>query len=161
MSKVLVYKMDKRAVLPEQKSIEAAGFDLCCLENFSISPGQSLAVRTGLVVQPPEGYHTEIFLRSSLAKNYGIMLGNNIGLVDRDYAGKSDEVIVLLHRVPYYTSQNRGVSVSINQDRPVEFKAGDRIAQLVFRKTEVFELVEVKEAPAGVDRGGFGSTGVK
>lgn len=146
---VKVYKLHEDAVLPSRKSEEAAGFDICTLEDFSLYPGQQEVVSTGLVVQPPPGHHTEIFLRSSLAYKHNIILSNGVGLVDRDYAGPTDELKVMLYR----TIPRDGYQ------EPVHFKKGDRIAQLVFRETELFNIVEVDKAPS-LDRGGLGSTGV-
>ncbi len=159
---VKVFRVHPDAVLPARAEEEAAGYDLSCIEDFSISPGELVKVRTGLVIQPPDGFHMEVLARSGNAAKYVIMLANNVGLIDRSFAGPKDEIVVLLYRATKVEqSFVRGVSSNLNSDRPVEFKKGDRIAQLVFRKTEIFDIVEVSKAPKEEDRGGFGSTGVK
>ncbi len=151
--KARIFRSHPDAIIPSRKSEEAAGYDIHCVEDFSISPGERIVVKTGLIIQPPPGYHFEILPRSGSAFKHGIMLTNNVGLVDRDYAGPKDEVAVLLYMVP---------NASLNHPVvPVPFKKGDRIAQLVFRKTEVLEFEEVDAAPRDLDRGGLGSTGVK
>lgn len=167
---VKVFKVHPKAVIPEVKSKEAAGFDLCCVEDFSISPNQRVVVRTGLVIQPPEGYHTEIVVRSSMAFKHGIMLTNNVGVIDRDYSGAEDEVKILLFMCPEQpvTLGRRRTSVTTqvggtsddNVNKEINFKAGDRIAQVLFRKTETFTFEELDHAPKDTDRGGLGSTGV-
>lgn len=150
MKEALVYKIDPRAKLPERKSEEAAGYDLHCIENFTLKRDSISFVRTGLVIQPPPGYHFEILPRSGLAAKYGIMLANNVGLIDRDYSGPKDEVIVMLYRVG-----------GVGRVETVSFQEGERIGQLVFRKTEVLDLKEVDKAPKEMSRGGLGSTGTK
>jgi dUTP pyrophosphatase len=157
--KARIFKTHPDAIIPSRKSDEAAGYDIHCLEDFSIQPGGRVVVRTGLVIQPEEGFHIELLARSGLAYKHGIMLTNNVGLVDRDFAGPKDEIAVMLYRVPvveYY-----GSIVQLPFDQPIEFKKGDRIAQLVFRETVFMDLVEVDQAPGDLDRGGLGSTGVK
>lgn len=153
---VKIYKCHPDAVVPQIQEPDAAGFDLHAIEGFSLYPWQRIVVGTGLVVQPPDGYHTEVLLRSGMAYKHNIMLINGVGLIDRSYAGANDELKVMLYRAPL---ANVGPELlDIRSGEPVQFKKGDRIAQLVFRKTERFELVEVDTAP-GDNRGGFGSTG--
>jgi dUTP pyrophosphatase len=169
-NKVKIFKCNKKAVIPEIKESGSAGYDLCCIEDFSISPGQRVVVGTGLVIQPPEGYHTEIVVRSSMAFKHGIMLTNNVGVIDRSYSGPEDEVKIMLFMCPEQpvTLGRRRTSVTTqvggtsddNVNKEINFKAGDRIAQVLFRKTESFSFEEIEHAPKDTDRGGLGSTGV-
>ncbi len=162
--KARIFRSHPDAIIPSRKSEEAAGYDIHCVEDFSISPGERIVVKTGLIIQPPPGYHFEILPRSGSAFKHGIMLTNNVGLVDRDYAGPKDEVAVMLYMVPKFwgplSEDNQIMDLRLDA-RPEEFKKGDRIAQLVFRKTEIMEFEEVDAAPRNLDRGGLGSTGVK
>ena len=160
-----VFKINPEAKLPVRKTEEAAGYDLCTIEDFTLWPGQRIVVGTGLVVQPPPGYHTEILLRSGMAYKYNIMLINSVGLIDRDYAGPTDELKLMLYRAPEFSSASLQIDLKTkNPDLrsydPVSFSAGDRVAQLVLRKTETLDVLELAEAPAR-DRGGLGSTGHK
>lgn len=153
-----IYRIHKDAIIPSRQSEDAAGYDLHTLVDFTLRPGGHVVVSTGLVVQPPPGYHTEILIRSGLAYKYNIMLRNGVGLIDRDYAGPEDEIKLMLYRAAdvRYVGENP----HIPDKRPVSFKKGDRIAQMVFRQTELLNLVEVSEPPKSDDRGGLGSTGV-
>jgi len=144
---VLIYKCHPDASLPRRAENEAAGYDVCALEDFWIRPGERVVIRTGLVIMPPAGYHTEVLVRSSMAYKHGIMLTNSVGLIDRSFASKEDELKIMLYRVPNSTSDSLHIA------------KGDRVAQLVFRKTEVFEIQEVDQAPKDITRGGLGSTG--
>lgn len=156
-----VQRIDPRAVLPSRKSPEAAGYDICTIDDFSLLPGERFVARTGLVVQPPPGFHTEILLRSGISFKYNIMLCNGVGLIDRDYAGENDELRIMLWRAPINITPAKGPRVVVHRDQEAAvFKCGDRLAQLVFRKTELFNCVEVDSPPSGVPRGGLGSTGL-
>jgi dUTP pyrophosphatase len=157
--KVKVYKLDPSAILPSRQSPDAAGYDVHCLKGFGIAEGESVVVRTGLVIQPPPGYHTELIVRSGLSFNYGIMLKNNVGVIDHGYAGKDDELKVMLYRIPPEDA-GRHIFCHFRAGNILKFNAGDRIAQLLFRKTETFEMDEVSQPPKELSRGGFGSTGI-
>lgn len=112
------------------------------LQDILIKPNEVVKFPTGIKMEIENGYCLEIHSRSGLAINNGILVANNVGIVDSDYRG---EVIVALKN----TSN-------------VEYlvKKGDRIAQGKFTKYEVptFEFVdELGETERG--EGGFGSTG--
>ena len=162
MDAVKVFKIHPDARLPYRASDEAAGYDICAVEGFSLKPGERVVVPTGLVIQPPPGYHFEILDRSGMAFKHNIMLINGVGLVDRDYAGEKDEVKVMLYRAPlvWFGGTLANVFAKGNID-PVSFEPGERVAQIVFRKTYVPDIVEVSQAPKEIDRGGLGSTGTK
>lgn len=97
---------------------------------------------TGLLMELPPGLECQVRPRSGLAARHGITLPNSPGTIDPDYRG---EVKILL--------QNTG-------GEPVWIKRGDRVAQFVFARFEVPEVVETDDL-SGTDRGsgGFGSTG--
>jgi dUTP pyrophosphatase len=107
-----------------------------------MQPGERVAVPTGLAVAIPEGFAGLVLPRSGHAKRFGVGVVNGPGLIDAGYRG---EVSVLLI--------NHG-------SETVEFKKGERIAQLAVVPVAVVEWVEVDsldETSRGA--GGFGSTG--
>ncbi|MTI79951.1 MAG: dUTP diphosphatase [Firmicutes bacterium] len=141
-SVVKVKKLNSMAKIPMRATPESAGFDLHCIENFTINPGEHHTIKTGLAFELPSGYVMLIYTRSGNAKKYGITLSNAVGVVDADYRG---EVSVLLY--------NAGES-------PVTFQSGDRVAQGVVHKIPDTELVECEElSDTNRGSGGFGSTG--
>lgn len=98
-------------------------------------------VGTGIAIDLPEGYMARVCPRSGLARNYGIdILG---GIIDAGYRG---EIKVILHN----TSTSR-----------VNFRCGDRIAQLVITPVETPRIRKVVNFTDTTERGGngFGSTG--
>lgn len=133
------------AKLPEAKTKEAAGYDLCANNNFPviIRPGEFKAIPTGLKMEIPEGWCAEVYSRSGLAAKNGMFVLNCPGLLDSDYRG---EIIVIL--------ANFGL-------HEFEVKRGDRIAQLRVKKLDSFVFEEV-ESLSETERGeqGLGSTGV-
>ncbi|AEF95252.1 deoxyuridine 5'-triphosphate nucleotidohydrolase Dut [Desulfotomaculum nigrificans CO-1-SRB] len=140
---IKIKRLHENAEMPRRATTESAGFDLHCIENFSIEPGEHKQVRTGLAFEIPKGHAMLVYARSGMARKYGLTLSNAVGVVDSDYRG---EVMVLL-----YNSGSQRVS----------FRAGDRIAQAIIHKLPDIELVEceeLSETERGI--GGFGSTGI-
>lgn len=131
--------------LPERATPHAAGYDVrSTQEDFHLEPGEIRAVSTGLMLELPPGIECQVRPRSGLAARHGITIPNSPGTIDPDYRG---EVKVLLF--------NGGAE-------RVAIRRGDRIAQLVFARFEVPDVVEsadLSQTSRGVD--GFGSTGVR
>jgi len=129
---------------PAYQSEHASGMDLvAALErDTEITPGQVLAVPTGIRLEIPPGYEGQIRARSGLAARHAIGVPNAPGTIDADYRG---EVQVLL--------VNFGT-------RPYVVRRGDRIAQLVFAPV-ARATIETSSALTETSRGegGFGHTG--
>ncbi len=129
--------------LPSRATEGAAGYDVRSAEDdFELAPDETRAVGTGLVMELPAQVECQVRPRSGLAFREGIIVPNAPGTIDPDYRG---ELKVLLRNL---------------SGRPVRIGRGDRIAQLVFARFEVPEVVEAAELGA-TERasGGFGSTG--
>lgn len=137
-----VKKLHPDAVLPEQATEGAAGFDLYSVERHGLYTHDIVSLSTGIAVEIPVGYEGQIRSRSGLAKR-GISVINSPGTIDSDYRG---EVRVLL--------------INLGDDHYVVMP-GDRIAQLVIapiaKVDEVIIVDELSETERG--SGGFGSTG--
>ena len=108
-----------------------------------VPPGQIVLVRTGLIIQVPTGHFLGIFARSSTPLKRGLMVANGVGVVDPDYSGPTDEVMVQVLNI---TSAE------------VQVTRGDRLAQAIVLpapRVTWQEVTEIRE----VTRGGFGTTG--
>jgi len=129
--------------LPSRATEHAAGYDIRSAEDaVTLQPGEIRLVRTGLVMELPEGVECQVRPRSGLALKHGVTLPNSPGTIDPDYRG---ELRVIM--------QNLG-------PEPVTLERGERIAQLVFARFEAPEMAETSEL-SSTERGdgGFGSTG--
>jgi dUTP pyrophosphatase len=130
--------------LPAYATAGSSGMDIRA--NISapikLKPLERQLIPTGLFVQLPENYEIQIRPRSGLAFKQGITCLNTPGTIDSDYRG---EIKVLL----------------INLSNEIQIiNNSDRIAQMVFAKTENIELIAVdviNETERG--EGGFGHTG--
>ena len=140
---VLIKRLDPDVPLPSYAHPGDAGADLATAEDIDLRPGERALVRTGLAIALPDGYAAFVHPRSGLAAKHGVTLVNAPGTVDAGYRG---EIKVTL--------------LNTDRDRPISFRRGDRIAQLVIQRVERAVFHEVTGLP-GSSRGdgGFGSTG--
>jgi dUTP pyrophosphatase len=138
-----ITRLDPTVPLPRYGTAEAAGFDLASAHDIRVAPGQIALVRTGLVIEVPTGYFLAIFARSSTPLKRGLQVANGVGVIDPDYSGPTDEVMIQL--LNFSTVE-------------VEVRRGDRLAQGIVLPVQrvSWDEVDVIRATA---RGGFGATG--
>ena len=135
-------KLNENAVLPSFANEGDAGLDICSVQDLVLEPGKRALVKTGVAIQLPKGWEAQVRSRSGLAYKHGVVVLNSPGTIDEPYRGEIGVILI-----------NHG-------DEPYSISVGDRIAQLVLRRTEdvipVF-VDELTETNRGT--GGFGSTG--
>ncbi len=130
--------------LPAYATTGSAGMDIRAnlTDSIALNPLERMLIPTGLFVQLPPNFEIQIRPRSGMALKQGITCLNTPGTIDSDYRG---EIKVLL----------------INLSNEIQIiNNNDRIAQMVFAKTETVELIAVdviNETERG--EGGFGHTG--
>ncbi|MGD0231779.1 MAG: dUTP diphosphatase [Syntrophorhabdales bacterium] len=132
------------AVLPGYATRASSGMDLCAHIDRPVvlKPLERALVPTGISIGIPDGYEAEIRPRSGLAIEFGITVLNAPGTIDADYRGEIKVILINLGESPF------------------EIRRGDRIAQMVFKRTERVMWREVECLPeSGRGHGGFGSTG--
>jgi len=140
--KARITRIHEGIELPEYKTAEAAAFDIAVCKGGVVPPGGSLMLPTGLVIQAPGGHMLMIAPRSSTFKKMGLRIGNTIGIVDRDFCGPEDEILLFFW------------NPSID---PITIEAGMCLAQGVF--IPVTRGTWDEGEPAGPSRDGWGSTG--
>ncbi len=139
-----IRRLDPTISLPSYGTNEAAGFDLAAAHDLTVAPGQVALVRTGLVIEVPSGYFLAIFARSSTPLKRGLAVSNGVGVIDPDYSGPNDEIMI---QVLNFTRTD------------VHVTRGDRLAQGIVLPAPRVAWDEVSEL-RDTTRGGFGATGV-
>ncbi|AGE57720.1 dUTP pyrophosphatase [Acanthocystis turfacea Chlorella virus NTS-1] len=139
MSALFVKKLDESAVVPTRGSELSAGYDLSSIVDITVPSLGRVAVSTGLAVKVPASAYGRIAPRSGLAYKHGIDV--LAGVVDADYRQSVNVILYNTSGVDY------------------EIKKGDRIAQLIIEKIEMFDVEVVDELDETSRKGGFGSTG--
>lgn len=154
---IKIKKIHEDAVIPQKANNTDAGFDITAIDDGTVDSAGFVQYRTGIAICPQVGYHVEIFPRSSISK-YDLALANSIGLIDNGYRG---EILLRFKIASRATKSPMSDTVYSAQSGGLRlYKKGDKIGQIVVRKTENAEFVLVDDLEDS-DRGagGFGSTG--
>lgn len=136
-------RLDADLPLPVRAHPTDAGIDLHAAHDCNLAPGRRMLVGTGVAIALPAGFVGLVHPRSGLAARVGLSIVNAPGTVDAAYRG---EIKVNL--------------INLDPTDTVHIARGDRIAQLLIQRVELWDVAEVEELDQ-TDRGtgGHGSTG--
>jgi len=124
-----------------QRTWEAAPDSEQSSDVFMLLAGVSALIPLGFKARLPEGIEAQIRPRSGTSFKKGLQIPNAPGTIDSDYP---DEWMVIV-RNPAQT--------------PIRIEHGERIAQMVLARYEVFPIESGDVAISTSRVGGFGSTG--
>ena len=137
-------KLDEGAYMPERAHGTDAGADLRTPIDFTLPSWSSRTIDTGVHVQLPPETCGELWSKSGLNINHGIISTGIIstGLIDEGYTGSVKVELYNLSDDDYY------------------FEKGEKITQLVIKHV-CYPTYQLAEAIEGGERGsaGIGSTG--
>lgn len=139
-NKVIFEKIDEDAKLPSKQHEKDVGYDLFTIEDTTLKGNDIKLVRTGLKMHLPDNLEAQIRPRSGMALS-GIVVPNSPGTIDPGYRG---EVKVIMGNI---------------SDEEFKIESGDRIAQMIFSRTEHPKIEEGMVDKTERGKGGFGSTG--
>ncbi len=139
---VKIKRIDKELPLPIYETTGSVGFDILCRENTLVESNGIALLPSNLVIEVPDGYFLMIVPRSSTPKKKSLIMPHSIGVIDQDYCGDDDEILLQVYNI---------------SDEDVEVKRGEKIAQGIFVKIDRAVWSEVDNMDKD-NRGGFGST---
>ena len=129
-------------ILPKRSTLNSAGYDFYSVISFTLNPGERRIIPTGIKASMNSNEFLGIYIRSSLGFKWNIRMCNQVGIIDADYYGNSDNgghIFVCL--------ENEGDSV-------LEIKKGDRFVQGIFMPF----LITDDDVAIDSRLGGIGST---
>lgn len=129
-------------VLPTRSTSGSAGYDFISTVSFTLNPGDSIKIPTGIKVQLDSDKVLVCVPRSGLGFKYCMGLANTLGIIDSDYIGADNEGHIW-------------VKVVNNGDKSFTVNKGDKLFQGIILQcfTTVDDVASEKRT------GGFGSTG--
>ncbi len=136
-------RIDRDLPLPAYATTGSVAFDVYARQETVIAPHGLGLVPTNLIVQVPAGHALLLCSRSSTPKKKGLSTPHGFGIIDQDFCGPKDEMLVQVYNFT---------------DAPVTVARGERFAQAMVVPVVRCELIET-EIAAEKSRGGFGSTG--
>lgn len=131
-------------IYPKRSTNGSAGYDIFSTETFTLKPGESKIVKTGLNVLLGWNMVLMIYPRSGLGFKYKVQLANTVGIIDSDYILSDNYGHIMIKLV------NDG-------DKDLTIKKGDAFAQAVC--TDYFISDDDETVEKAIRNGGFGSTG--
>lgn len=140
--RVRIARIDRALPLPVYETAGAVGFDLLARLDTTVEPGGIGRIPANVIVETPPGYMLLVAARSSTPGKKGLSVPHGIGVIDQDYCGPDDEILVQVYNFT---------------DRPVTVARGERVAQGVFVRVDRAAWEEIPPG-ARASRGGFGST---
>ena len=141
--KVPVQRIDKTLDLPVYQTPGSFAFDFLARETTTIAPSSIGLIPGNVIVKCPDNLALLILPRSSMPRKKHLRFPHSVGLIDQDYCGPTDEVMIQVENM---------------SNEPVIIERGERIAQGMFTHIAQVELVET-DLSEEASRGGFGSTG--
>ena len=169
-----IKKLHKNAVVPQRAHDDDAGYDLVAINDGDIEVIKVsnniwrmlyIEYKTGVAIEPPIGYHIEIVARSSISKT-DLILANCVAIGDQGYRGEymlRFKIPIMVNKELWAENEEKAIKNFKNSfalSLVKKYNAGDKIGQMLIRKTEILEIEEVDELSDTVrGKGGFGSSG--
>lgn len=140
---VALRTVDPSLPLPRYESAGAAAFDVVTRLTTVVSPRSISLVPGNVIIKVPDGYALLIVARSSLPRKKGLLFPHAVGVIDQDYHGDDDEIMVQVYNFT---------------EAPVTVERGERIAQGLFVRIDRADW-QIVGSHHQASRGGFGTTG--
>lgn len=138
------YRFPVEIKLPTRSDPRSAGYDFYLPKDITIFPKEKAIVWTDVKAYMQSDEVLEIYIRSSLAIKQGLILCNNVGIIDSSYYSNEGN------------DGNIGLALYNTTGKTIKLAAGERIAQGIFKKYLTID----EDNPASTERtGGIGSSG--
>ena len=129
--------------LPKRATIGSAGYDFYSPLTFSLAPGETIKIPTGIRAEISEGWVLMLYPRSGLGFKYRVQLNNTVGIIDSDYFYSDNEGHIFIK-----------ITNDSNEGKTVAVEAGQGFAQGLFMPFGI----TVDDEVSAMRNGGFGST---
>ena len=127
--------------LPKRATAGSAGYDFFAPAEFTLKPGETVKIPTGIRVEMQPEWVLKCYPRSGLGFKYRLQLNNTVGIIDSDY---------------FYSDNEGHIMVKITNEgvKTMKVAKGDGFCQGIFLPYGITE----DDKAEGTRNGGFGST---
>ena len=129
--------------LPTRATVGSAGSDFVSPVKFTLQPGQTVKIPTGIRVKLLSDWVMKIYPRSGLGFKYKLKLDNTVGIIDSDYFYSDNEGHIMI-KITNHSSDGKILKI----------ETGDRFSQGIFVEYGITVDDDVKT----IRNGGFAST---
>lgn len=130
--------------IPRRATAGSAGYDFFAPVVFTIKPGETVKIPTGIRAEMEENWVLQCYPRSGLGFKFRLQLNNTVGIIDSDYFQSDNEG----HIFAKLTNDSK-------EGKIVELSQGSGFMQGIFLEYGV----TVDDEATETRNGGFGSTG--
>ena len=136
-----IKEMYENLKLPRRATKGSAGYDFFAPFAFTLAPGETIKIPTGIRAEMQEDWVLQIYPRSGLGFKYRLQLNNTVGIIDSDY---------------FYSDNEGHIMVKITNEgvKTMKVAKGDGFCQGIFLPYGITE----DDKTEGTRNGGFGST---
>lgn len=132
--------------LPKRATRGSAGYDFFTPEAFTLAPGETIKIPTGIRAYIEPEWVLKLYPRSGLGFKFRLQLNNTVGIIDSDY----------------YYSDNEGhifckITNDSNEGKTVSLERGAGFCQGIFLEYGI----TIDDDATDIRNGGFGSTSEK
>ena len=132
--------------LPKRATAGSAGYDFFAPAEFTLKPGETVKIPTGIRVEMQPEWVLKCYPRSGLGFKYRLQLNNTVGIIDSDY----------------FYSDNEGhifskITNDSNENKTLTIPADTGFMQGIF----VEYGITIDDDATEIRNGGFGSTTAK
>lgn len=136
-------KIYEGIMLPKRATSKSAGYDLFMPITYSLNPGETVKIPTGIRVSMRDDYVFMVYPRSGLGFKYRLQLNNTVGVIDADYYDSDNEGHIFIK-----------LTNDSNEGKSLEMKEHTGFAQGIFMQYGITD----DDAVDTVRNGGLGST---
>ena len=129
--------------LPKRATKGSAGYDFYAPFAFSLPPGATIKIPTGIRAKMEEDWVLKIYPRSGLGFKVRLQMNNTVGIIDSDYYHSDNEGHVFIK-----------LTKDSNEGKTLTLPAGNGFAQGIFLEYGI----TYDDDADGIRNGGFGST---
>lgn len=133
-------------MLPQRSTAGSAGYDFKAPFGFTLAPGATIKIPTGIRVKIDEGWWLGCLPRSGLGFKYRLQLNNTVGVIDSDYHFSDNEGHIFAK-----------ITNDSNEGKEVTVETGSGFMQAIF----IPYGITYSDNASGVRNGGMGSTDTK
>lgn len=129
--------------LPSRATAGSAGYDFFAPVEFTLKPGETVKIPTGVRVEMKQEWVLKCYPRSGLGFKYRLQMNNTVGIIDTDYFYSDNEGHIFAK-----------LTNDTNEGKTVTIPAGTGFMQGIFVEYGITEDDDVTE----IRNGGLGST---
>jgi len=130
-------------ILPQRATSGSAGYDFFSPLTFSLKPGETILIPTGIRAKIEDGWVLKLYPRSGFGFKFRLQLNNTVGIIDSDYFYSDNEGHIFAK-----------ITNDSNEGKLVYIEEGIGFMQGIF----VEYGITFDDDAIDVRNGGFGST---